>query len=265
MFHYPQLSTGTLAQYPLRKTQLKRTIINNCLDSRTVKLSDPAASLIAWDLDYAGLTEAEWLAMKTLFLDVEGRLRTFVFLDPTDNLLRFSETLSSSVWQKDGLITLATGIADPLGGTRATRLTNSAAITQSVSQTVPAAGWFRYCFSVYVRSSSAGSLTLTRSTADGQESRTEIVGPVWRRLENFGEIAGSAEEIEFELSLPVGAVVDIFGLQAEAQTQPSAYKKTESQAGVYPATRFSDDALSPIAVGLNDFAMQIQLVSKTGS
>ena len=68
MLYYPQLSTGTLAQYPLRKTVLKRTIVNDCLDSRTVKLADVPAGLVQWQLNYSGLTEVEWNALKALFL-----------------------------------------------------------------------------------------------------------------------------------------------------------------------------------------------------
>lgn len=265
MLYYPQLSTGTVAQYPLRKTLLKRTIVNDCLDSRTVKLADVAAASVQWQLNYAGLTQTEWDALKTLFLAVEGRLQTFVFLDPTDNLLRFSETLSSTVWQKDGLVQLTAGVTDPLGTARATRLANTAAVSQKISQTVEAAGWFGYSFSVYVRSSAAGAVTLTRRSADGVDSRTESVGPEWRRLQSSGYVDGAAEEIEFELTIPAGAAVEVFGFQAEAQPQPSAYKKTESQAGLYPATRFSEDFVTPVAVGPNDYAVQIQLVSKAGS
>ena len=265
MLYYPQLPTGTVAQYPLRKTLLKRTIVNNCLDSRTVKLADVSAAQVQWQLNYAGLTQAEWDALKTLFLAAEGRLRTFVFLDPTDNLLRFSETLGSTVWQKDGLVQLTAGVADPLGTARATRLANTAAVSQKISQTVEAAGWFGYSFSVFVRSSAASAVTLTRRTADGLYSRTEITGPAWRRLQSFGYVDGTAEAVEFEFAIPAGATVEVFGFQAEAQPQPSVYKKTGSQGGVYRATRFSEDSVAPVAVGPNDYAVQIQLLSKAGS
>jgi hypothetical protein len=265
MLYYPQLSTGTLAQFPLRKSLLKRTVVNDCLDGRTVKLADVLAGTVQWELNYAGLTEAEWNAMKTLFLAVEGRLQTFVFLDPTDNLLRLSETFSSSVWQKGSLLLITTGIADPLGTTRAVRIVNPSAVDLSISQAIIAAGWFQYCFSAYVRSAAPGTVTLTRRTADGNDARRESTGPLWRRIYSFGGIEGTADEIEFGITIPAGGTVELFGLQAEAQPQPSAYKRTDSQAGVYGATRFKDDALSPIAAGPNDYSLQVHLVSKTGS
>jgi len=265
MLHYPQLSTGTVAQYPLRKTLLKRTIVNDCLDSRSVKLADVSAAQVEWQLNYAGVTQAEWDALKALFLAAEGRLQTFVFLDPTDNLLRFSETLGSTVWQKDGLLQLTAGIADPLGTIRATRLVNTALVSQKITQTVEAAGWFGYCFSVFVRAAAAGTVMLTRRTSDGAESRTESVGSEWRLLQSSGSLDGTAEQITFELAIPAGATVEAFGFQAEAQPLPSAYKKTAGQGGVYPATRFREDSVTPVAVGPNDYAIQIQLVSKAGS
>ncbi|MEO8129857.1 MAG: hypothetical protein ABJF23_21175 [Bryobacteraceae bacterium] len=265
MLYYPQLSTGTLAQYPLRKTLLKRTIVNDCLDSRSVKLADVFAAQVAWQLDYAGVTQAEWDQLKWLFLAAEGRLETFVFLDPTDNLLRFSENLSSTVWQKDGLLQLSGSVADPMGTTRATRLVNAALVNQSIAQTIEAPGWFSYCFSVFVRAATPGPVTLTRRSADGADSRTEIVGPAWRRLQSSGSIDGTAPQVAFEMAVPTGAIVDVFGFQAEAQPLPSAYKKTASQSGVYPSTRFREDTITPVAAGPNDYAVQIQLISKAGS
>jgi hypothetical protein len=218
MLVYPQLSTGTLAQYPLRKTLLKRTILNDCLDSRTVKLADVSAASVHWQLNYSGLTEAEWNSMKSLFLAAEGRLQTFLFLDPTDNLLRFSEALGSTVWEKDGLLTLTAGISDPLGTARATRIANSAAVSQKISQTVPAAGWFQYSFSVYVRSASTGTVTLRQRTSDGEALQIFSINTAWQRLQLSASIEGTADEIEFELAIPAGGTVEIFGFQAEAQT-----------------------------------------------
>jgi hypothetical protein len=264
MLYYPQLSTGTLAQYPLRKRLQTRTILNECLDSSTVKLAAPAASEIQWDLNYAALSEAEWNAIAALFQAAEGRLQTFVFADPTGNLMRWSETLSSTVWQKDGLVQLTPGVSDTAGAARATRIANSGQVVQGLSQAITTAGWFQYCFSVYARSSTATTVTLTRSTANGAQSQTETLGPEWRRIESSGQIDGSAEEIVFGLEIPASGIVDVFGFQVEAQPQASPYKATTNQGGVYPQTRFVDDFISPIVIGMNDYSVQAKLVSKAG-
>jgi hypothetical protein len=264
MLYYPQLTTGTLVHYPLRKTLQKRTILNECLDSRTVKLEDAGANSLQWDLSYSGLSAPEWSAIEALFQASEGRLQRFVFLDPTDNLLRWSETLTSGVWQKDALLQLSAGVSDPAGSTRATRVTNAGPVSEELSQSVEAAGWFQYCFSVYARCASGGAVTLTRRTADGEDSRAQVLGPQWQRLVNSGQIPGTPAAIEFAIRIPAGMIVDLYGLQAEAQPQPSAYKKTTSQGGVYPATRFAEDSLRSVAAGLNDYSVEVKLTSRAG-
>jgi hypothetical protein len=264
MLYYPQLTTGTLVHYPFRKTLQKRTILNECLDSRTVKLADPAAGSLHWDLSYSGLSGLEWSAIEALFQAAEGRLQTFVFLDPTDNLLRWSETLTSGVWQKDALLQLSAGVSDPVGSTRATRVTNTGPVSQALSQSVEAAGWFQYCFSVYARCAAGGTVTLTRRTADGPDSRAYLLGPQWQRLVSSGQIPGTPAAIDFAIEIPAGMTVDVYGLQAEAQPQPSAYKETTSQGGVYPATRFAEDSLRSVAAGLNDYSVEVKLTSKAG-
>jgi len=56
---FPQLLSGSLAQYPLRKRQLSRTVINQTRDGRTIKLDDPDAAGIEWRLSYQALSDAE--------------------------------------------------------------------------------------------------------------------------------------------------------------------------------------------------------------
>src|SRR5207245_1695575 len=100
---------------------------------------------------------------------------------------------------------------------------------------------------VYARCSSSGTVTLTRRTTDGADSRVCVVGPQWRRLVSSGQIPGAAAAFEIAIEIPAGVTVDLYGFQTEAQPQPSAYKKTTSQGGVYPATRFAVDSLRSVA------------------
>ena len=85
-------------------------------------LAERKLRLVADEAIHAKVPQAEWDALKALFLAAEGRLRTFVFLDPTDNLFRFSETLDSTVGQKDGLLASTAGVTDPVGTSRAAPL-----------------------------------------------------------------------------------------------------------------------------------------------
>src|SRR5262249_28067481 len=95
---FPQLLTGASSQYPIRKRSAYRTIRNLCLDGREIKLTDPAASAIDWTLTFEELIDDEISALRDFFGSVEGRLGTFTFLDPTDNLLAWSERFDEAVW-----------------------------------------------------------------------------------------------------------------------------------------------------------------------
>jgi hypothetical protein len=54
-------------------------------------------------------------------------------------------------------------------------------------------------------------------------------------------------------------------LQVEAQPQPSDYKRTYSNCGVYPATRFAEDSLTTTAVAINNYSVNISLTSRSAA
>ena len=57
------------------------------------------------------LTDDERDALAQFHEIVEGTLGDFTFLDPTDNLLCWSEKLDETVWERNLLLTVTTGIA----------------------------------------------------------------------------------------------------------------------------------------------------------
>ena len=122
MATYPQLGSGALSQFPVQKNRRARTVVNQAADGRTIKLADPAAKVTEWVLTYAELSDEEATALLGFFAATEGTLNGFTFLDPVGNLLAWSEQLDEAVWQKDPLLTLISGVADPRGGTQAWRL-----------------------------------------------------------------------------------------------------------------------------------------------
>ncbi|MCL5746623.1 MAG: DUF2460 domain-containing protein, partial [Acidobacteria bacterium] len=160
MLCFPQLESGALGQFPGLKRLVQRTVVNTLEDGRRRKLSDAAANRIEWTLTYEDLTDSEMDAITALFQACEGRLQTFTFPDPTDNLFAWSEDLGADVWRKDPLIEQLRGIADPLGTNRATRISNMAQGAQRIEQTLSAPESLQYCFSVYARSDYAGEISL---------------------------------------------------------------------------------------------------------
>src|SRR5207302_1485219 len=106
MLLFPQLMTGALCQFPLRKNRRTRTVSNRAADGSTIKLADPAAEVTEWQLEYSDLSDDEAAALRDFFASAEGTLNAFTFLDPAGNLLSWSEQLDAQVWQKDPLLTL---------------------------------------------------------------------------------------------------------------------------------------------------------------
>lgn len=133
---FPQLLSGASSQYPIRKRSEYRTIRNRCLDGREIKLADPLASTIDWTLTFEELIDEEIATLRDFFVSMEGSLGTFMFLDPTDNLLAWSERFGETSWQKDPLLQLTSGLTDPLGGSSAFQLANPAGASLRLRQTL---------------------------------------------------------------------------------------------------------------------------------
>src|SRR3954452_6159365 len=95
---FPQLASGALAQYPLRKTRSVRTVKNLLTDGNLLLYSDPYGSRLIWDLEYVELSDEDLASIQTHFANCAGPLRAFTFIDPTDNMFGFSSDLTSSVW-----------------------------------------------------------------------------------------------------------------------------------------------------------------------
>lgn len=257
MLVFPQLATGVSGQFPLVRREVARTVVNSLGGGATVRYSDPSWASTQWQIAAASLTAEEWSAIETLFDATEGRLRNFVFLDPADNLLAWSEDFSNAVWRKDPMLQATAGVADPLGTARATQLINMGQAAQRVSQQLNAPGWYQYCFSVYARSSGGPALTMV----GGGELRTFPVTNTWTRYVLPGRSANTDEMVQFGIELAAGAAVELFGLQVEAQIGASGYKKTVSRSGIYTMARFQDDRLTVTAQGPDDQDTVIRIIS----
>ncbi len=243
MLYFPQLASGAVSQFPCRKYVRQRTLVNTLADGSEVKLFDPGACRVEWEIDLASLTNAEWGAIRELFGAVEGQLGTFLFLDPFGNLLSWSEEPGAAAWAKDAGLALTGGVADPRGGTGATRIANSSGTAQNVAQTAAVPSWYRYCFSVWARSEAAGHATLFVSAGAESTQQSLAVGPEWRRLALGAQLTTQEGTATFGVTIPGGATVELFGFQAEAQVGASSYKATGAQSGVYANVSFLNDVL----------------------
>lgn len=259
MLVFPQLSSGAAAQFPFRKRVRFRTLINETRDGSEIRVGDADFESRAWELTASNLSDEEWQSIQDLHSSAEGKLQEFLFLDPSGNLLSWSEQFSDPVWQAAAGISVLGGQADPTGGANAARLTNSGA-TGTFSQVLSAPASFRYAGSLWARTSAAGaSLRIGDAGAQSVEAAFDSSNQ-WRRYSAGYNLTSATDNVAYEVLVPSGASVDIFGPQLEAQVAPSAYKKTLQQAGAYAGARFDSDVLADQAMGVDRHSGVIRIL-----
>jgi hypothetical protein len=261
MYYFPQLTTGAMAQFPAARVVNMRTVANQLLSGYTIRIEDSGAQQVQWTLQYAGLSDSERTSIENLFESVEGQLNTFTFLDPTANLLMWSEDWTEAVWAADPLLQVVGGVQDPTGGSDGVQLTNTASVTRQVVQTIGGPSNLVYCYSLYVRSSVPVTVSLVVQ-ATGQTALTAVTaGTAWTRVMTSGSLSVQQNGIGFGVQVPAGGQVEVFGAQVEAQPGAGLYKKTIDLGGVYASTRFSSDVLNFTATAVNQNSCRLGLVS----
>ena len=252
---YPQLETGALSQFPVRKTRRTRTVTNRAADGSTIKLTDPAGVTTEWTLSYTDLSDREAATLRAFFEAAEGSLNGFTFLDPSGNLLSWSDQLTNAIWQRDPALTLAGGVADPGGGTRAWSIANRGAAVQAISQTIAAPGDCRYCLTAYLRAAAPASARLLA----GSDSASVNVNSVWNRSMLTTSPQAGAISMRFGIEAAASATVEIYGIQVEAQPGPSGYKAT-SRGGVYENAHLREDALAITRTGIDRNSCTVKII-----
>lgn len=261
MLVFPQLSTGAPAMYPIKKKSVQRSVVKTLGDGSTVVYADPDAANLGWELHATGLTSAEWVAIEALFIATSGMWKPFTFLDPVGNLLAESEDFGTPEWTNGPLIELTTGVSDPQGTARATMVTNAGQGAEGLTQALALPGNFQYCLSVYARTGDGTSVTLSISTAGGSSTKTFALGTQWARISLSANLGQATESVTFAALIPAGGAIDLFGMQAEAQSGYSDYKLTGAAGGVYANARFGTDKIAVTAQGTDVFDAVIQIVN----
>ena len=254
---YPQVGAGSIVQLPVSRTRKWRAITNSLESGEQVMLPDRTAGQIEWKLTYQDLSSAEAQSLSSLFTSSHGPFAPFAFVDPMANLLGWSEGLSQSCWQA-GLMQVNAGVGDPLGTQRASSVANPNTAPQMLQQTLAIPGSYVACFSAYLSSAVPGTVILQR---DGNQT-TVHVGPGWTRAYMSGLGANGAGQSTFSIVVGSGQLVNVWGLQVEAQPYPSAYKQTGEPAGIYQETYFAGDELTMTSTGPGLSACEIALISR---
>jgi hypothetical protein len=259
--YFPQLANGNVAQYPVTRTWLRAATINNLPDGSVIVLASVTPARMSWTLTYSGLSQAEWNAIEALFEGVQGQFGNFTFVDPADNLLSWSENFTMPVWTPDPLLQVISGAPDPNGGTNATTLTNAAQASQSIIQQTAGPGWFKYTFSIYLRSDTPCSVNLIRASGATQAPLTIAVGETWARVQSSGALATQSNGFECGLELDPGVTVFAYGAQLEAQPDAGGFKTKTNVSGVYQNARFNQDILVNTSDAPGQFATSLKITS----
>lgn len=261
MTYFPQLKSGSICQYPVQVVNRYRTLSEQTMDGGLVKWSDPDFRLVEWKCEYTELDFEEMNALQSFHSEMEGKLKTFTFLDPVGNLFRWSEDLQKSVWIKDPYISIQSGFSGPVQASHATQITNTGAIEQVVAQSLPIPGHFTVCFSCWVNGS---SIQIIRRTETQQVIEYSLKSG-WNRVDATFSDVGSSLASSVGIMIPAGESIQIFGLQVEAQPGASSYKKTAQQSGIFQQARFAEDRLTLTAFSENSFGCVIKIQAIPGA
>lgn len=257
MSWFPQIGSGSIAQFPLTRSRTWRAIMNRLESGEQIMLPDANADRIEWRLSFQDLTSEETSALTSLFASLQGAFGTFLFIDPAANLLGWSEDLSQPNWQT-GLLAKAGSMTDPLGTQRAWSISNSSPGVQALEQTLGVPGDYVACFSAWFRGNAAGTVTMQRDN----NVMTMPVGAVWERRFLSGTGAGGAAQSSFSIAVAPGQSIDVWGLQVEAQPYPSAYKPTRAPEGIFEETWFEDNELPIASTSPGLSSCDVRLISR---
>lgn len=251
---FPQLASGASAQFPFRSSIRFRTLVNRFSGGEEVRHRDVDVEERRWELFYEGLTDAEWDAIRALFEQCEGRLGEFVFVEPGQNLLAWSQSLERAEWQAAG-VGVIDGRADPFGGVGGAAVNGLG----TLSQTLQAPGSLRLAGSLWARTGTAGAGFRVSDGAGLAVSQNFVADAEWRRYEVRYPGGSSSQQTVFTI-FGGGGEMDIFGPQLEAQVAASAYKSTAETGGVFVGARFDQDVLEDrlIGVGRHSGVVRIQ-------
>lgn len=256
---YPQLVSGAVAQYPIRKVRAARTVKNMLQDGSTILFSDPHGKRLVWELEYTNLSDIDTQALQSFFRTCAGPFHAFTFIDPTDNMLVSSSDLTAAVWLIPGLIHVSAGVTDPNGGNGAFTLTNTGQSNQEITQTLNVPSGYQYCLSVFAASSVESAVTLIRRGSTVQDQSSVPVGPNWARFTSSGQLIDPGVGLTIAISLAPGQEVQLYGPQLEAQIAPSRYRPTAETGGVYPNAHWAIEQLSITALAPSVYATVLSI------
>ena len=246
MVYFPQL-----AQYPIQKTRSQRTVVNEASDGTRFKARASTAGQVEWRIALAALSCDDRDRIVGSWLECQGGAKPFVFIDPTANLLLWSEDLGNDVWTK--------GAAIQVNG-RA--LVNGGQTRDRIVQSLGAPAWFHYCMSFKVRGQSPSAIGALCLFENQERQLFFEVSADWKPVNFNIDPKTDAGEVSFGLDVPSGAAIEVAEMQVEAQIGSSPYKPTTTCNGIFRGARFVTDDLVICEDGIESSTVTVRIAAR---
>jgi hypothetical protein len=239
---------------PLSREARFTSRVSRTPDFTEMRAADQATTLFRWDLQVGPLTDADATSLQAFYASCNGGYQSFVFLDPLDNLLNWSEDFAQSCWLKTipSSLRIAGGGTDPLGGSAAQTLTNTVGSVNTISQTLTAnPQGTTLTASVWLIGLGA-PVTLRLSDGGSQNFATTVSpGPSWQRYFVIGAFAASGSQITWAADLPANGSAQFFGAQLVATRGPGTYTRTTTVSGFHPNCCFDSQSFAHRVIAPN--------------
>ena len=258
---FPQLRTGAIAHYPIRKTAVTRTVLNVLPGASVLMYPDDAARKAVWSWEYAGLTMEEAATLQNFFVACTGPLKPFTFLDPTGNLLSASSDFTAPAWQASSGLRATGGFRGPVSDVAATTLVNDSQAVEEIGQTLNIPSNFSYCFSLYLSSPTLSSVTLFRRSAYSEDTVSVPIGSDWKRVWASGNLHDQSTGLSFGIRLAPGQQVTASAAQLEAQPGISGYLDRPQAGDIYPNAHWAIDEFSIQYLGPSNCGVSVAIES----
>jgi len=261
MRYFPAILPGNTVQYPAKRRRFQRTVENITPSGATYRGIDDGHALWQWDLVFQDITALQRQQFDLLFDECRGRLYPFLFLDPFQNLVRHSDALDDVAWEKTANVVVNGNQPDPLGGSRACRLSNASGATGGIKQRLAVPAWVTYTASCWLRATVSATAEMLVHPAGSAAGYSVTLTPAWQRYRFTITHASAAEEIDAGLKVPDNTEIFAFGFQLEQSCTISDYKRTNAESGIHVNSRFAHDELRWVTSGVDHHSTRITIQS----
>ena len=230
----------------------------------------PTGPLRRFGVNYTNITDSESDVLEAFFNSMRGKWGEFRFLDPSGNLLQYSEDFSQSYWNKsNGPVTVgSTGVSDPFGGSLATALIGGGTNAFAMAVAGPSDGGingYRLCASAWVKTPDSGIqlvIGFRDSTGVVRGTTWNLPQNAWKRIYH-SEIMWDANEFRMVLggssTWASGRTLNFFGVQVTSTKGEGAYAKSPDNWGYHQRCRFDTDSFERRVLGPNQNSVQLPI------